>query len=162
MVSTEWRSATSVQFYNAVCIVLQISQTSKPFQIFLSGGAGVGKSFLITVITEYLKRTLWYPNQNLDQLSVLVTVSAWKAARGVNGITLHFVFHLAAKSGLKCYKYKIPSDETLYMLRNKYRYFKVLIINEISLIGRETFEDIDLELKAIGWNSLPFNGVSLL
>ena len=63
---------------------------------------------------------------------------------------------------MKCYKYKIPSDETLYMLRNKYSYFKVLIINEISLIGRETFEDIDLELKVIRRNSLPFNGVFLL
>ena len=35
----------------------------KPFQIFLSGGAGVGKSFLIKAITEYLKRVLRYPNQ---------------------------------------------------------------------------------------------------
>ena len=26
----------------------------KPFQIFLSGGAGIGKSFLIKVITEYM------------------------------------------------------------------------------------------------------------
>ena len=30
----------------------------KPFQIFLSGGAGVGKSILIKAITEYLKRVL--------------------------------------------------------------------------------------------------------
>ena len=30
----------------------------KPFQIFLSGGAGVGKSFLVTGITEYLRRIL--------------------------------------------------------------------------------------------------------
>ena len=34
----------------------------KPFQIFLSGGAGVEKSFLIMAITEYLKRVLRYPN----------------------------------------------------------------------------------------------------
>ena len=27
----------------------------KPFQIFLSGGTGIGKSFLIKAITEYLK-----------------------------------------------------------------------------------------------------------
>ena len=30
----------------------------KPFQIFLCGGAGIGKSFLIKAITEYLKRVL--------------------------------------------------------------------------------------------------------
>ena len=59
----------------------------KPFQIFLSGGAGVGKIFLIKTITEYLKRVLRYPNQNLDQPSVLVTASTGKAATGINGIT---------------------------------------------------------------------------
>ena len=69
----------------------------KPFQIFLSGGAGVGKSFLIKAITEYLKRVLRYPNQNLDQPSVLVTASTGKAATGINGITLHSAFHLSVK-----------------------------------------------------------------
>ena len=34
----------------------------KLFHIFLSGGGGVGKSFLIKAITEYLKQVLRYPN----------------------------------------------------------------------------------------------------
>ena len=33
----------------------------KPFQIFLSGDADVGKSFLVTAITEYLRRVLRHP-----------------------------------------------------------------------------------------------------
>ena len=45
------------------------------FHIFLSGGAGVGKSFLALVITEFIQRTSKYPGQNLDQPSVLVTAS---------------------------------------------------------------------------------------
>ena len=97
----------------------------KPFQIFLSEFAGVGKSFLIKAITEYLKRLLRYPNQNLDQPSVLVTASTGKAATGINGITLNSAFHLPVKSGLKSYKYKKPNDETLHMLRNKYQSLKV-------------------------------------
>ena len=93
---------------------------SKPFQICLSRGAGIGKSFLSKAITEYLKRVLRYPNQNLDQPSVLVTAYTGKVATGINGITLHFAFHLPVKSGLKSYKYKKPSGETLHMLRKKY------------------------------------------
>ena len=127
----------------------------KSFQIFLSGGAGVGKSFLINAITEYLKRVLRYPNQNLDQPSVLVTASTGKAATGINGVTLHSAFYLPVKSGLKSYKYKKPSDETLHMLRNKYQYLKVLITDEISIIGRETFRHLEISLKAIIQNSLP-------
>ena len=135
----------------------------KPFQIFLSGGAGVGKSFLIEAITEYFKRVLRYTNQNLDQPSVLVAASTDKATTGINCITLHSAFHLPVKSGLKSHKYKKkPSDETLHTLRNKYQYLKVLIIDELSVIGRETFGHLDLVLKAIMQNSSPFGGVSLL
>ena len=41
----------------------------KPFQIFLNGGPGVGKSFLVTAIIEHV-RILRYPSQNLDNLFV--------------------------------------------------------------------------------------------
>ena len=80
-----------VQFYNAVCIALQTTEENnelppKPFQIFLSGGDGVGKSFLSKAITEYLKRVLRYSNQNLDQPSVLVTAYSGKAATRWNYI----------------------------------------------------------------------------
>ena len=48
------------------------------------------------------------------------------------------------------------------MSRNKYQYLIFLIIDEISMIGRETFGHLDLVLKAIMQNSSPFGGVSLL
>ena len=100
------------------------------FQIFFSGGANVGKSFLIKAVTECLKRFLRYPEQNLDKPSVLVTASPGKAATGINGITLHSAFHLPVKSVLKSFEYKKPNDETLHILRNKYQYLKVLVIDE--------------------------------
>ena len=130
------------------------------FKIFLSGGAGVGKSYLVTAITEYLRRILRYPNQNLDHPSVLVTASTGKAATGINGITLHSAFRLPVTTG--SYVYKKPGNETLHMLRNKYQHLKVLIIDEISMTGRETFGHLDLALKAIMQNLLPFGGISLL
>ena len=36
------------------------------------------------------------------------------------------------------------------------------MVDEISVIGRETFRHLDLALKAIKQNSSPFGGVSLL
>ena len=118
----------------------------KPFQIFLSDDAGVGKSFLIKAITEYLKQILRYPNQNH---LLHLTASTGNAVTGINGITLHSSFHLPVKSGLKSNEYEKPSGETVHMLRNRYQYLKVLIIDETSMIGREIFEHLDLALKAI-------------
>ena len=48
------------------------------------------------------------------------------------------------------------------MLRNRYQYLKVLIIDEISMIVIETSGHLDLVLRAIMQNSSPFGGVSLL
>ena len=38
----------------------------------------------------------------------------------------------------------------------------MLIVDEMSMIGRETFGHLDLALKAVMQNSSPFGGVSLL
>ena len=67
----------------------------EPFYMFLTGGAGVGKSFAVNCITEYLRKTLKYPGQNFDQQpSVKVTASTGKAATNINGSTLHNAFNL--------------------------------------------------------------------
>lgn len=41
--------------------------------IFLCVAVGIGESFLVNVITEYLERILKYPGENLDHPSALVT-----------------------------------------------------------------------------------------
>ena len=135
---------------------------TEPFYIFLSGGGGVGKSFLVHVITEYLKRVLKYPNQMISQPSVLVTASTGKAATCVNGTTLHSAFHLPIKNAYNQFGYVKPSDKTLHEMRNKYKYLKVLLIDEISMTGRDTFKYLDLTLQYIMQNSLQFGGVSLM
>ena len=66
-----------------------------PFHIFLTGGAGVGKTFLINVLIEYLKKTLVFPGQNPDEEpSIAITASTGKAACNINGTTLHSAFGL--------------------------------------------------------------------
>ena len=73
---------------------------SDPFNIFLSRGAGVGKSLLVNLITEYLKKTLKYAGRNCDDHpSVVVTVSIGKAATNINGTTLHSAFSLPLREG---------------------------------------------------------------
>ena len=133
-----------------------------PFYIFLSGGAGVGKSYLAKAIIECLVRILKYPGQNLDQPSILVTASTGKAATGINGITLHSAFHLPIKRPGRSFQYQKPRDEVLHLMRNKYKYLVVLLIDEISMVGDETFDHLDQALKYIKQNSLPFGGVSML
>ena len=68
------------------------------FHVFLSGGAGVGKSFLVKTVTEYLTRILKHHNQRLDQPSILVTASTGKAATNINH---QFLLQLQLKKQLQ-------------------------------------------------------------
>ena len=71
------------------------------FHIFLSSGAGVGKSFLTKLIIEYVKNTLKTPGQNMDgHPAVVVTASTGKVALNINGTTLHSVFGLPVREGI--------------------------------------------------------------
>ena len=92
-----------------------------PFYIFLSGGAGVGKSFLVKAITQYMKRMLRYHAQKNNQPSVAVTASTSKTATNIDGNTLHSAFNLivslAMMRCLKCKKYTCSSKSCLWTKR---------------------------------------------
>ena len=101
------------------------------FHMSLSGAAGLGKMFLVKTIAEYLVRIVKHHNQRLDQPSVLVTASTGKAATNIDSVTLHSAFHLPVKRGF----YVQPGAEVLYILKIRYPYLKILVIDEISMTG---------------------------
>ena len=128
-----------------------------PFNIFLSGGGGVGKSFLIKLLTEFLRRIFRYLEQLLDkQPSVCVTASTGKAATNINGTTVHSAFQLPIRRAGRSFEYTKAGSERIHVLRNKYKYLKVLIVDEISMLGNETFNHLNLRLQDIMDNKSPF------
>ena len=131
----------------------------EPFYTFLSGGGGVGKSHLIKVIAEYAKRHLKFPKQELDQPSIMLTASTGKAAAHINGVTLHSAFNIFGRSSKD--KSSI-SNRTLSFLQRKYKYLKIIVVDEISMIGSDTFDHLDRNLQAIMESNEPLGGVSIL
>ena len=133
-----------------------------PFHIFLTGGAGVGKTFLINVLIEYLKKILVFPGQNPDEEpSIAITASTGKAACNINGTTVHSAFGLPCHGPLKYAKTELKGQE-LQKLQLKYKHLKVLIVDEVSMIGRLTFDDLNKFLRQIKDNDSDFGGISVL
>ncbi|KAI8522135.1 hypothetical protein Bbelb_018890 [Branchiostoma belcheri] len=62
----------------------QASPKPQPLRLFVTGGAGCGKSFLIKVLNEYLIRT-----SNCPTSSVMLTAPTGVAAYNIGGSTLH-------------------------------------------------------------------------
>ena len=67
----------------------KIHQNVKPFYIFTTGGAGVGKSHLIKTIYISCSKVLIYEGGELRKPRTLLLVPTGVAAININGITVH-------------------------------------------------------------------------
>ena len=135
----------------------------KPFYIFLSGGAGVGKSHLINTIYQALVRILRSPGQNSEQPSIILTASTGKAAANINGTTLHSAFGLPVRDKGSRFTYRKPSAERLNHFRCLYQNLKVIIADEISMFGATSLQHLNQTLQHICEDySHPFANISIL
>jgi len=141
---------------------LHILKTSaKPFYRFLSGGAGVGKSHVITdIVQSFMRFYMKTPNVNPEQICCVVSAPTGKAAFNVFGMTLHCTFKLPPNQyGGKLAKL---DEGVVNSLRLKLLQVKLFIIDEISMVSVKQLYDIDQRLKQIYCSNEDFGGKSVL
>ncbi|GAB3414873.1 ATP-dependent DNA helicase [Niabella aquatica] len=117
--------------------------------VFLTGGAGTGKSTLLKLIIE-----------NVDK-NFIVVAPTGIAAHNVNGKTINSTFNFPPS-------FNYPTDEFI----NSIKYHKsqknvlwnlhLLIIDEISMVNPCVLDSINEVLKKIHNSSRPFGGVQVL
>ncbi len=117
--------------------------------VFITGGAGVGKSFLVNKIV-----------QATTHKNVGVCAMTGCAALLINGSTLHSYLGI----GL--------ARDTPLQLANKVRKFitinqrlvtlQILLIDEVSMLNDELFEKISEFLQIVRKNKKPFGGVQMI
>ena len=123
----------------------------KGMNVFITGPAGTGKSFLLNYIKEQ------YQDKGLH-----ITASTGIASINVGGQTLHSWAGLGLGN--------LPLNEILrnimsvkgVKMRKKLISTKILAIDEISMIPADIFDLLNNLLKAIRNNNLPFGGVQLI
>ena len=130
------------------------------FHLFLTGGAGVGKSHVIKTIVQTARRRL-NVGQSEDDVTVMVCAYMGSAAFNVEGYTLHSSFHLPLNES-KQNDYIRLSNEQLSTMRSKLGNLCLLIIDEISMVGSDQLLSIHRRLAEIMNSDEPFGGVSVL
>jgi hypothetical protein len=119
--------------------------------VFFTGKAGTGKSYLVMHIIAALEQT---------SRSYLVSATTGIAAAHIHGNTLHSVFGLGMRpiSG-KVLATKIEQNPLIY---EDLMDARVLIVDETSMLAGNTFEAMEEAMRIIRKNELPFGGLQLL
>ena len=144
------------QFYNHV--VHWIKTKDAPLHVFLSGGAGVGKSLVIRALYQTLYRLLNLKEGECpDDTRILLCAYTGKAAFNINGSTISSAF----KQKYKQSDQTLTSD-SLNSFRAKYCKLSVVIIDEISMVSNSMLNFIDQRLQELKGTRSPFGGVSII
>lgn len=118
--------------------------------LFITGGAGVGKSHFIRNI------------RNINEKVKAFTSTTGISSILIYGTTIHSwsgIGYFDPEKNFKDYYDKIKKNRTLI---NRWKRVQVLIIDEISMIHPKMLELLDYLAKAIRLNSRPMGGIQLL
>ena len=116
----------------------KIHQNVKLFYVFITGGAGVGKSHMIKTIYMSLSKVLMYKGGELDKPRILLLAPTGVAAVNINGTTIHS--GLEINVGGKLYPL---SEQHRADLRNKLSEVRLIIIDEISMVSSVLFFQVN-------------------
>ncbi|KAK2712719.1 hypothetical protein QYM36_011417 [Artemia franciscana] len=127
----------------------------------MTGGAGTGKTQVLKAIVQQLlmihKKDI---EHDPEKTTILLCAPTGEAACNIGGSTLHYALSLPVSQGMKNFK-DLTADK-LNQLRVKLTKLKLLIIEEVSMIGANMFEMINRRLKQIIGTQQDFGGVSIL
>ena len=137
-----------------------IKTSDKPFYAFLSGGGG-GKSHLIKSIYQAaLKYYNARAGDDFRRVHILLLAPTGKAAYLIKGNTIHSALAIPSQS-LK--NYKPPDSGRLNTLRYELGALKMILLDEISMVGNSMFTiQLNNRLKDLKGSKEDFGGVSII
>ena len=131
-----------------------------PFHIFLTGGAGTGKSHVINCIKYYAQKVFSRITESAEDVTVLLLAHTGTAAFNISGETICS----ALKIGVNLKDYIPLAEDSLNTLRTRYQHLQLVIIDEISMVSVPQLSYIHGRLQQIKGTSQTayFGNVSIL
>ena len=116
----------------------------KPFHIFLTGGAGLGKSYLMKTIFISVSKLLSFRGGDPEKPRILILAPTGLAAINIGGTTI--LTALGINVGHKLYP---VNDRQSGILRCKLSEIKFINIDEISMVSSVLFYQVHQRLNEI-------------
>ncbi len=119
--------------------------------VYLTGAAGAGKTYVLNQYIEYLKDHKIKPS---------VTASTGIAATHIGGMTIHSWSGIGIKNDLT--DWDIDAMEQKQYLVKRITGASVLIIDEVSMLSPNMLDMVDQVCKALRRNTEPFGGLQIV
>jgi len=119
--------------------------------VFLTGPAGSGKTFVLNKYINYLKQ---------NRIGVGVTASTGIAATHLGGITIHSWSGLGIKENIS--EKDLKKNLKKSYLKKRFKNSGVLVIDEISMINASQLDCINKICQAFKKSGRPFGGMQLV
>ncbi|XP_062581675.1 uncharacterized protein LOC134243443 [Saccostrea cucullata] len=141
------------------CLKKVAERKVEPLHIFVTGGAGTGKSHLIKTIQYEASRIFEKIVSSPSDLSVLLTAFTGTAAFNIGGNTIHHVFSLTKALPIP---YEPLKEQSLSAMRAKLASLQILVIDEVSMVYKRLLYYIHERLVQIKKCKEPFGGISVI
>ncbi|MFA6183814.1 MAG: helix-turn-helix domain-containing protein [Parcubacteria group bacterium] len=119
--------------------------------VFLTGSAGTGKTFVINQYIDYLRERGVEP---------AIVAPTGIAASHIGGKTIHSFFSVGIREYID--DYYLGWMKRQLFLQKRLKNLKVLIIDEISMVSPELFISMDRILRAFQDENKPFGGIQVV
>ena len=132
-----------------------------PIYLFMTGGAGSGKSHVINTIYQTAIKTFRQTTSNPDLPTVLLMAPTGVSAIHIGGTTIHSALAIPKETGDNL---PAMSDQKKTQMRLTLSELKLIIIDEISMVSNITLLHIHQRLKDIFGSSSSklFAGISII
>jgi len=139
------------------------------YNLFISGSAGTGKSFMIKLFKDLYESTNKNDNDNENDNDdeneynkLIVTSTTGISSLNISGITIHSWSGIKPDTDFKDVKSFVNKIKNSHKIFNNYLYTSTLIIDEISMLSGEILEFINNVCKSIRESEEPFGGIQLI
>ncbi|XP_029931521.1 uncharacterized protein LOC115376171 [Myripristis murdjan] len=143
------------------CLQKVMGKNPEPLRVFVTGGAGTGKSHLIKAIEYEAGRLLSTLCDQPDDICVLLTAPTGIAAYNLNAATIHHTLSIGKQASLP---YTPLGEDKLNSLRAKLSQVQILIIDEISMVDHNVLAYVHGRLRQVKQTGdfSPFGNVSVI
>lgn len=145
-----------------MCLTLELvyrltQPASLPLQVFFTGPAGAGKSYVLKALMETANR--FTVRTDVNKCALVAWATTGKAAVNIDGTTVHTAFNISINT-----KRRLPlRSDVLQTMKCDFLGIKTIIVDEVSMMSSDMLLQVGDRLRVLGQNPTePFGGMNII